>query len=201
MPFIPTVGGVKMDLAYDIQGVPAHNIFWVDVNAEVTFTNIQTAMSGVITWVEDYLATVLSTEVDIISLTGTDGEHAEGTQIVHVFDPVVSGEIAANVSSTNVACVVSLRSGQTGRSARGRMYIPGLAESDILVNTIGATRLAAIAAVMAQLIEGINTVDPQHFLAINSFYTNNAPRAAGRMLNVTTAIVNSTIGTIRNRVK
>lgn len=83
--------------------------------------------------------------------------------------PTVGG-IGSNVSPANVAACVKFSTGMTGRSARGRMYIPGIANTgandDDITLTVRTAILDAFDALGAYLTPGLDHV------VISRFHNN-----------------------------
>jgi len=86
----------------------------------------------------------------------------------------VTGESAPN----NVDPCLSFRSSLGGRSNRGRNYIPGISNSDVIGNIVDADWRIAVQTAYAELLPG-GTYDPDPFVwVIASFFTAGAPRGS-----------------------
>lgn len=94
------------------------------------------------------------------------------------------GEVATNLLPNNVAWCVKRISGQTGRSARGRVYVPGIASSSLSSNENFLSSAAADPIVAAfnefqSYLSGTGWVE-----VIVSRYTGGAKRLTGVTFNV-----------------
>lgn len=94
--------------------------------------------------------------------------------------PFVTGTVGthsgADSPNQNTLCI-SLRSGMSGRSARGRLYWLGLSEDMTSGNVVDATPAAAIVSALQGLQAGLATA--LYPLTIVSYINNGAPRVGG----------------------
>lgn len=70
----------------------------------------------------------------------------------------VPGEVTGEPMSLQTALCVTLRSGLTGRSARGRWYLPGWAESQSSGRLVATGSQASIAGAISDLGEGLDSL-------------------------------------------
>lgn len=200
MAFIPTPQGVKFEINYVCNGVELANVGWVDLNTAVTPTLVGQVASVVGGWVQGVLLDHLSSDLDVINVIATDGSVAEGSQAIIDSGFPASGTVVSPAMPNNVAAVASLRTGLTGRSARGRMYIPGLGESTVTGNLVNETQVTNLISDLEALRDAINTEISGAFWSVNSFYTAGAARTNGRMLPIETITMRQKVGTMRKRL-
>jgi len=101
----------------------------------------------------------------------------------------ITGEAAPN----NVSPCVSFRTGMAGRSFRGRNYIAGVSNSDILGNTIDTGWATTIVNGYNFLLPG-GVNDPAPFVwSVASFFTANLPRLTGIATPITSVIFTDSI--------
>lgn len=100
-----------------------------------------------------------------------------------------------------LAACISFRTGATGRSARGRNYIPGLSEANIGLNEnqIETTTLNALAAAYADIPTYVNPYDWDH--VVLSRYTANAARPTATYRTVTQYIFTDNLWDTQRRRK
>lgn len=201
MTFIPTPQGVKVELNYSLGGLPAANVIWVDVNTAVTPALVEAVADSVGNWFETNLIAVMANDISLVNVIATDGSTQEGTQSIYTGDLPSNGSVASASLPGNVACVATWRTGFTGRSARGRIFLPGVPEIAVVQNTIQPAYLVNYGESLNALLEAVNTDVPGAFVAVNSFYTGGVARTAGRMLQVETVTLRAKVGTMRGRLE
>jgi hypothetical protein len=100
----------------------------------------------------------------------------------------------------NVSIAVSLRTGLTGRSARGRWFWQGLTEGQVVGNTLDSGLGLSIVAAFNNLITIINAFPST--LVIASYVSNGAPRPGGPVYFIvnTALLVDLTVDSQRGRL-
>jgi len=118
--------------------------------------------------------------------TGTTvrGLEFENDQVAVSIAGVVSGSVSAAALPPNVTLAIRRVSGLTGRSARGRIYIPFLNQNFMQTDRNFVTQAAADAWVA--LLDDIDTamIGAGWTPVIVSRYTNGAPRVFGATFNI-----------------
>jgi hypothetical protein len=138
--------------------------------------------------VDDALSTQLTIpEWEVHDLDNTNHEP------LFVESTFVGGE-TSNLLPANVAALVSLRTGFSGRSNRGRSYWIGYTEASSVANTFNVTSQTNLAGAYTDIIVDIDTGFPGATMCVVSF-TNASQRA------VTSVNVESTWATQRNRLE
>lgn len=111
-----------------------------------------------------------------------------------------SGTATGDSLPNNVSLAVSLRTGLTGRSARGRWYWYGFVESQIDANTVSPGMVSTIDGAITNLLSTINGLGYQWVIV--SYRSGGAPRVGGPVYfvvnNVT--IVDSTVDSQKRRL-
>jgi hypothetical protein len=79
-----------------------------------------------------------------VTYSAANGKRSGGQTFQADLSPAVVGDLAVDMLPPGVAFVLSLRTGFSGKSKRGRVYIPGMAEGH---NSGGAPTAAAVLAV------------------------------------------------------
>lgn len=115
--------------------------------------------------------------------------------------PPEAGSVVVEAEPSNVALCISLRSGLTGRSARGRIYVPGIPGSvvvgDVVTTGFGAAMLNWLDTMRTELA-GLTT--PPTWVIV-SRRTAGAERPTGVTFPVATAIITDyTVASQRGRL-
>ena len=199
MAFQSVPNGVQVKLVGQLGDQPCINVFNVDVGHEPTEVDVEDATVAVDEWFTTGPMLHLSRDYSLIKTVGTDLEHNPSIQHEVVHSPAVAGSLDTDGMAANSALVVSLRTGNIGRSYRGRSYLGGLPiDSQISVDAMDTTYAATISADYAGLITTLHTLG--YALAVLSRVANGVARVAGLLTEVVLIITNTRIDTQRRRV-
>lgn len=200
MAFIPTPNGIEVDITYTANSKELHNIITIDSGEPVSDANVSEAASVVAGWAQTEMVAILGEDAEIISV------ESKGMDAVETFTAIVTsgfpaaGDVVGALLPTNVAACVSLRTGLTGRSSRGRLYFGGLTEGQVQENNFTPTAVTAIQAVYNELRTILLTAFPLGGWAVTSFISEGVARAEGRQLLITTVQVDTRVDTQRRRL-
>lgn len=198
MAFIPVPFGIKVVIEYQIGGKPAINVFFVIADHEIEVVDLQNVASQVrASWVGGIMPE-LSDEVQLMSVTATDASVEGGGQVIDVTGLPVTGGVDSPAAPNQVAAVLSLRSGFTGRSNRGRLYLPGVPESVAGQTTIGDAFRTAVASAFQAMKADL--VGDGYTPVIASFRHNHAPRTTAQVQPISSQFVSAGIATQRRRL-
>lgn len=112
------------------------------------------------------------------------GLEFEADQEVFVSTSAGTGSIGGIVATNNVAFVLTERTGFTGRSSRGRIYLGGLASSDFTSSdTISTARAAAFVAAM-EAVQALALTEGWEHVVLSRFH-NGAKRLTATALPIT----------------
>lgn len=198
MAFIPTVGGIRVTVEMTLQGQVVLNIYHVIKSTPIVTADL-TAIAEIFRdwWVSD-LSDFLSNDILLTGVTARDISSEDGQEVLVNDTLPVSGGIASNAAPNQVAMVVTHYTLFSGRSSRGRSYIPGLAAASLDQSTISSTVQAGIVAAHVSLRELLFAVPVN--IAVVSFYEDGVPRAAGRARGITSFAGNNRVDTQRRRL-
>lgn len=111
--------------------------------------------------------------------------------------PIVGVETVDELPA-QVALVVSHRTGLSGRSHRGRTYLPGLTEANVDGNTVNAAALTTAALYFTDLRTALALENLD--LVVYSLYHDNLPRVDPVATAVIAQVINSRVDTQRRRL-
>lgn len=130
MAFIPLVDGCRAVIEYETLNAQwTINPWFYKLNFDETDQeNLAAALD---TWASSDLTDNLSGTTSYNKVTTYDMNSSGGRVIVDDTSSGAAGELATAGVALNVTACVTLRTNTRGRSGRGRMYISGLAESEV----------------------------------------------------------------------
>ena len=163
------------------------NRFMVDNLAPPDAAALEAAAIAAWDWWEGQLGPFLSTQLLLREVLATDLSAIDGAQFTYAPDTTTTGGVSGAVLPNEVALCVSLRTGNRGRSARGRMFVPGIPDAARdTVNTVSTTFAGNIIAAFDALLVAFPSTQP---LVIVSYITGGAPRVGGPVYYIVTTPV------------
>jgi len=200
MAFQPVPNTVSAEIVFSQDAVVMENVFHFTRSSTPSSGQIQTLAEIIDAWVESDWKPLIATGVDYTRTVVT------GLSNINDFQASVStnagaGEGGAVVLPANVSKAITLRSGLTGRNARGRLYLVGLSTSavDLGSQTVGTTFIDDVIDALEALkvlIEAAGWV-----WTIVSRYINNVERTTAVTFPVTQfAVHDYTTDSMRGRL-
>lgn len=195
-------GIIKVRMTYGFDGRPSVNIHFVlqrtpaspIPEAELEAAAFAFTTSWGFAWDDR-----AHTEWTLDAVKTIDWSEADGIEFdQEEFLPVVGLGAVGDPSPASVTLVASHRTGRTGRSRRGRNYIPGLAQAEVDGNDASQGLVTDIASVYTRLATELDLADMD--LVVYSLVTGGAKRVVPIATLVTSTIVNSGIDTQRRRL-
>lgn len=185
MAFVPVPATVKVAWFWDINGQPAMNRLHVrgstSLPTEAGCALIASTAAN--WWIGNVKSLVPSTialrEVLAISIAEENGPQATFSSGL----PSAGTNGSPSLPGNNAFCV-SLRSGLTGRSARGRWYWGGLTEADVTGNEVAAGSVTGIVGAIDNLLSAMNGIGAVPVIV--SYFSGGVPRPGGPVTFVIT---------------
>ncbi len=154
LPLAPTI--IKVSLFQTLNGQPIMNRIHVKVAAtNPTAADCATLASAVAGWWTGNVKALVGDQLSLREVHAMSLAEANGPQATFSSGLPSAGTLLAATLPGNVAFCVSLRSGFTGRSARGRWYWAGLTEAQVALNAVDGGTVTSIVAAMDNLISTI----------------------------------------------
>lgn len=176
MAFIPTVNSIRVSVEGTIEGQLWVLTLTVGKGAAITQTDVQNAADRVQEWWDAELAPILTTAVIATLVKAVDMATQTALPIVSVNSPN-DGAVSQPTLPNSTALVTTFRTGNAGRSGRGRNYLMGLPNNQ--GNSVRASAGTA-AAVDAAYTDLNSYLTPSSlFHTVVSKFTNGGPRASG----------------------
>lgn len=197
MAFQAVPQGVETVIKMTQNSVPYILTFHTDTGHAVTVTDLDDINSIFDGWITASLAALMFNGTLIHEIVSTDLSVAAGAQR-SIVPTTTAGLAGGGAAAGNAALVVSLRTGFTGRSFRGRNYLGGLTQTvQNTATTVTAGYAVAVAAAWQDLIDALNLAS--FVLSVLSRYTGGALRVVGLLTEIVTVIVNTTLDSQRRR--
>jgi len=179
MAFIPLPFAIKVEVSWTTGSGVAVCIHYVSKTtpAAVVAGDLTNAITHFDTW-RLALRPVMAASAAIAGIRATDWGVADGLTQFTVPSATPNGSNVSNPAPLNVAICASHYSGLSGRSRRGRNYIPAVGENTINVGDI-ITTLNVTQIINAYQALRTNLLTSGLVQVVASFHTNGAPRVTG----------------------
>jgi hypothetical protein len=201
MPWPHLDGIVKVAVTYGFDGKPSVNIHFILLDpAGVGVSQATLEIIG------DIFFDALSAEWipfmgdawTIDEIVATDWTQESGGQFEHVTGLPLTGTEVAEETPASVTLVASHRTAKTGRSFRGRTYLPGLTEQNVGGNTVDSALQTAVGDYFDALATALAVTDTE--LVVYSLYSEGTARTTPVATPITSQIVNLRVDTQRRRL-
>jgi len=201
MPFQPVPFGAQMLLRFtsaDGSRFLGANIWnFRALNSPISAGALNDLAIAIATAWETDFAPLVPEGVALASIEGRSLETEEAPYDLLVVG--VPGEVVTPVLPANVTLAVSMRTGTTGRSRRGRFYWIQLGESQVGGNTVNSGLLTSIREACEAMAVATNGADFDW--SILSRTTNGEPREEGALFPITAwGFTDAFVDTQRRRV-
>jgi len=200
MAFIPTPQGIRVAVEQELFGVPVVNVLTIKSEIPVDGSLLFAVELAFIVFWSDMMNDFLSEDLSLNRIVYTDMSTEEALQRIYTPPSSVTGGVTGAASPGNVALAMTLRTGLTGRSARGRIFLGGIPESSTTGNQFNGTPLALLNTAFDDFFNDWSTSVPETAFAVTSFVSEGVPRTEGRQLLITSAASNGRLDTQRRRL-
>lgn len=190
--------GIEVVVNYSLFNKIVSNVFHVVSATEVTDLILQAIVDAFKDWLELDAMQFMSYELGATEIVATDISEPDGIQVTHTFAPTLDGTLVSDAASSNVAICISHLTERTGRSFRGRTYMPGNTLSTIVNNELDPTRQATLLSIYVALAARIEGAGAS--MVVASFVSGGLPRAVGVGTPITGFSVGKRVDTQRRRL-
>lgn len=199
MPFVPVANGVQCQINYLLDGIPAQNTLSFLWTGTIDFTpsDLDALGLAVIDWVDTYLIPEQTNAIQY-SFVRVVAQDSNPGLVVDV--PLGFGGSHSGVAVPNqVAMTCTLQSALTGRSNRGRYFVPALPTTFQLdQKTWNNTAVSTMNAAFIGIITSLGTLT--WLPVIISRFHNGSARVAGVTTPIQSYRCNAGIVTQRRRL-
>jgi len=146
---VPDCANIRLEGNIDNQ-LTINNFGFAISGGGITPTNLAAITSELAGWAMVSLAPQLNEAWTFQRCVGVDLSAVNGA--VAVAGIATPGGVAGEAAPNNVAACVSLRTGFSGRSYRGRHFLPAIPNAAITLNTLDSTFMTNIQTIYADVI-------------------------------------------------
>jgi len=187
MPFVPAPNIVELQFRYTNAGEQTENRIHLDVGATPTALDLANINEAAAEWYTGNMPDLQPTSLVLREIYSKSLETQPGPEATYTAGLPIPGTSAFQALPSNASLAVSLRSGETGRSARGRWYWQQLAENQVDTNLVTTGAQADILAAMQNLKNAMTDVSATWVIV--SYRHNNAPRVGGPVYFTVNSII------------
>lgn len=194
-------GMVKIVVTYGYNGTPSINVHFVlerEPSSPVPPAVLLAAANSFQDAYANEWKNQMGDEWAINNIVAQDWSLPDGQQIQTSLQLPIDGSEIGLAIPASVALVVSHRTDRTGRSRRGRTYLPGLTEGNTAFNTADADAVIEAADTFDVLDTNLDLQDLDH--VVYSLYSGGVAREVPVATVVTNRIVNNRVDTQRRRL-
>jgi len=177
MPFVPAPNIVMVEIRAIMDSQHIENRIMVDVLTEPTPTICSDLAALVGGWVGTSYVNTVTADVTFTEVVATSQHSIDGPQATFSAFADAVGNVAGQAMPNETSLCLSLRTGNRGRSARGRLYMFGIPRSVVNLNTADATYLSGVVGLFETLMSDINGLG--WLWVIVSYVSEGAPRPGG----------------------
>lgn len=199
MPFIPVPGVVQLESVYSMAGQTVENVFHYQTPGPIAAEEM---MELALKWIDQwntYMKPYIPTEVSLTAVKVTDLDTATSPAITASAGLPLAGTQNGVLLPNSVSLCITKRTALRGRSQRGRIYWPGLGETNVTNNVVSAALVSAIIAGLENM-KVVPTLTGNNEMVVVSRFTANAPRASGIFTPVTNFTSDGVVDSQRRRL-
>jgi len=191
MPFVPAPDTVRVAINYISETLEeATNVLhFVNTEGIVTTTSIGELLTVIKAWQAEEWAPVASEDWQTDYYEVRALETQEGIIVQDI--ETIPGELTSPSLPAQNTIAISLRTGLTGRSRRGRLYHVGIGETNAIGSRISVAYATNLAAAYTALRTALVPTDWRWVVA--SFVSEGAPRTAALLTPITNCILVDTV--------
>lgn len=199
MAFIPADETVRIAINYrNGAGNTAVNVIYVKTNEAPVTGTVLTEMADVVeAWLENWWDSVASNYWTAYLLELRDQTLQNSIGLDRTVD--AQGTLTGDPLPSQNTIAMSLRTGFTGRTRRGRLYHVGLTEGMVAGDYVAPSSVAGLIAVYDALRTALSAAD--FIWVVASYQLNGAPRSSALLTPITSVIVTDSVIDSQDRRK
>lgn len=202
---IPLPNGIRCAMRYSQAGLEAYNILNVLGSAPATSGNLVTVAGVFQTWWNTQWRSSMSSSVSWLGVDLTALDSAGSPFLAYTNTGTLAGGGGAGLYPPQVAIVASLKTGLSGRSFHGRIYVFGFDTTNAI--TAGLVSGAFVTAIVGKLNTLRTSLATAGFpMCVASYYSgvtaggDKIPRAVGVATVVNNIVMGNRVDSQRRRL-
>jgi len=199
MAFVPATNVAQAELIYSCEGQVMENVLHYQRGGGWTTVQLNNLVNALASWWNIDGKGMCANEISLVRIKVTDLTTDISPVVEYVSSPPVTGTWAGGVMPGNVAACATKFTANRGRSYRGRMFIPGLPDSQVAGSYVAAGHVTLINTKIATLLSFTidSVVTP---MVVVSRFSNGSPRSTAVVSVVTSIVANSRVDSQRRRL-
>lgn len=178
MAFVPSAAVVQAELRYTQDNQQMENVLYFKFGAPpVTVGAMEDLGDALITWWDTNMQALTSNTLDLREVYLTDLTTATSPTSTRTTGLPLVGALTEEALPNNIALCVSFRTNGRGRSSRGRNYVPGVTDNNIVHNEFASAWADAVVTAYAAMASDVQALDWEH--GVLSRILNGVDRVAG----------------------
>jgi hypothetical protein len=153
---------VAVDVIYDLDSQLIENTLYFSKATAVAPEDLASLVETVNETIRGNLIPLLSNVIQLLRVIGTLMDVIDGITYISTTSLPLAGGISEEPVPSNVAGCISIRTGASGRSFRGRNYIPAIPNSLVSLNTISSVFTSDVEGAYAQLRTNVDAIGWTH---------------------------------------
>lgn len=177
MAYVPVPNTAQVNVRGMLDGQTVENTLYFTRSAGWDGQTLTDLAAAVASWWQVRMLPYLHQAYSLVEVVAVDLATQSGPSVTFAPNPPPAGQAAGDVLPNNVALCVSFRTGQRGRSYRGRNYIAAIPEGAITGNTFAqsfVTQIVDAYGFLPGAVAGLNA----DWVVVSRF-ANGAPRTVG----------------------
>lgn len=199
MAFVEVPNVTMLEAVYIQAGSYTENVFYYLAPGVATVTDIQELGAAWITEWNANMKVCIPIETSLVNVKLTDLTTAISPVVNWAATLPIAGTRSTNILPSNVTLAFTRRTALRGRSFRGRIYWPGLCESDVTQNTVASALVAQIVNALLAMNVVTTTLGNWEQVVV-SRVSNGVERATGLATPVTTWGSDGIVDSMRRRL-
>lgn len=194
MPFIPVNLTAECEIRMLLDGQKVENTLYFKRTATMTTVDMTALGTSLINWWASFVADYTSQDVTLNEVFITNLSTATSAVVSVPTSSTITGSIVTGSLPNNVALAVSFRTANRGRSFRGRNYVVGLPETEVVKNTVSDGVVDNVEIAYNQLLSPLPGSSGWTWCVVSRFSGVDAdgkpiPRTSGIATTITSALV------------
>lgn len=199
MAYVPVPNTAQVNVRGVLDGQTVENTLYFTRSAGWDGQALTDLAGAVASWWQVRMLPSLHQAYSLVEVVAVDLATQSGPSVTFAPNPPPTGGAAGDVLPNNVALCVSFRTGQRGRSYRGRNYITAIPEAAVTGNTFAQSFVTQIVDAYGFLPGAVASLNADWVVV--SRFANGAPRTTGLATVIqVVVVVDPTVDSQRRRL-